>query len=105
MIAIVIHPDTHRCSCYCADRERERIKVLDAEVERLRAEGTIASLAVAIARAERAEAERDALKACVEAVSALHGPPTESEAKYSDLCLACGELWPCPTRRALEGKP
>jgi uncharacterized protein (UPF0335 family) len=39
------------------------------EVVRLRADGTIASLAVAIARAERAEAERDALRSTVHDLS------------------------------------
>lgn len=40
----------------------------------------------------------------IEQVLVLHGPPTESEAKYADLCLACGELWPCSTLRILDGE-
>lgn len=39
----------------------------------------------------------------VERVLALHPCPTESGAKYADLCQ-CGELWPCATVRALDGQ-
>lgn len=40
----------------------------------------------------------------VERVLELHGPPSPSEAKHADSCSACGELWPCPTKRLLEGE-
>ena len=46
-------------------------------------------------------AERDALKARVEAVLALH---VEHPAK-TGRCNTCDLIWPCPTRRALEGEP
>jgi len=41
------------------------------------------------------------LKARVEAVLALHHP-TSTDGRY---CTYCGRVMPCPTRRALEGKP
>ena len=53
--------------------------------------------------------ERDTLRTRVEAVLALHKPTLRGKHK---VCEACGEdgsdaetPWPCPTRRALEGKP
>ena len=52
----------HRGYLLAAEKAVVERVALRAEVVRLRANGTIASLAVAIARAERAEAERDALQ-------------------------------------------
>lgn len=49
------------------------------------------------------------LAARVEKVLALHitaqlaiGAPLVFD---GDDCIACGEPWPCPTRRALDGEP
>jgi hypothetical protein len=50
--------------------------------------------------------EHAALKARVEAVLALHHP-MDAEDREAGLCFGCIErvVWPCPTRRALEGEP
>jgi hypothetical protein len=50
---------------------------------------------------EKAEAERDALKARVEAVLALH---VEDRGVCRECSGAGGVFWPCPTIRALEEK-
>jgi hypothetical protein len=52
------------------------------------------------------EAEHAALKARVEAVLALHVKAYEPHCEAEPVwCKACQEEYPCPTRRALEGKP
>lgn len=72
-----------------------------------------------IERLETAEAERDAYKARIDAVRAIHrnaGPSQGYDSRYSggygmlgDCCETCGSHgeygveWPCPTILALEG--
>jgi hypothetical protein len=51
-----------------------------------------------------AEAERDALRTRVEAVLALHWHSGLGDGERR-ICQDCGQVLPCPTRRALEGKP
>ena len=53
-------------------------------------------------RAVRVKMERDALAAKVERVRALHfGEYVEDEDR--NRCFECGDDWPCPTARALDG--
>ena len=50
-----------------------------------------------------ATAERDALAAKVERVRALHcGEYVEDEGR--NRCFECGDDWPCPTIRAIDGE-
>jgi hypothetical protein len=55
------------------------------------------------------EAERDRLRAQVEAVRAVHGPDDhgpgrcDAEGCPTD-CVECGAEWPCPTIRALDAQ-
>jgi hypothetical protein len=45
------------------------------------------------------------LAARVEAVLARHRATGEPSAVNQDICAECSWAWPCPTVRALDGKP
>lgn len=80
--------------------------------------GYAATYAEQVARADRAEAERDAALAAIERVRALHrntGPSQGYDSRFrggygmlGDCCGECGSHgeygveWPCPTIRAIE---
>jgi chromosome segregation ATPase len=76
------------------DALHSRIKVLEAERDTLR-------LKLEQARSDRDEAISE-LAARLEAVLALHVP---ARIGGRPRCVECQRPWPCPTRRALEGKP
>jgi uncharacterized coiled-coil DUF342 family protein len=81
--------------------ERLRAELAEREQD-LRTEQAEASLQVTrlTGRAERAEAERDALKAAIERAEAKHRTPAERGDPTHPNC-SCGLHSPCPTRRAL----
>ncbi len=56
------------------------------------------------ARAEKAEAERDELRAQVQRVVDLHWPRADAFDDRVYTCGHCGRDWPCPTNRALNGE-
>jgi hypothetical protein len=85
---------------------------LRAEVERERRERISAESGCETQAAARyaarlariaAEAERDALRTRVEAVLALHRHSGLGVGERR-ICQDCGQVLPCPTRRALEGE-
>jgi len=88
------------------------IDALRAEVERERRERISAESGCETQAAARyaarlariaAEAERDALRTRVEAVLALHRHSGLGVGERR-ICQDCGQVLPCPTRRALEGE-
>ena len=74
--------------------------------------GYAATYAEQVARADHAEAERDAALAAVERVRAIHMPFTHpqfpGDRVYCKGCAVAGrgeKSWPCETRAALDGAP
>ena len=90
-----------------AERDALRAEVERERRERISAESGCETQAAAryAARLARiaAEAERDALRTRVEAVLALHRHSGLGVGERR-ICQDCGQVLPCPTRRALEGE-